>query len=122
MNERLKKIGTKLGLLEPSKSAAEVSVMSRYRTSKKTFSEVVENEITDIDGKIENIMRYSDDLFYSKSFTEPQRALYSAVKKAYEERGFKVFFVDSKRVEELGKSTIIFISWDVPAEEEREFL
>lgn len=122
MNEKLKKIGERLKLIEPSKTASEVSVMSRYKTSKKTFNEVVENTITEIDEKIESTMRYSDDLFYSRSFTEQQRALYSAIRKAYEVRGFKVFFVDNTRVEELGKSNIIFISWDIPADEEREFL
>lgn len=120
MNKRFKTIGTKLGLLDPEYTAEEVSMMSRYNTSKTTFQEVVDKEVEDINSKIKLTLQTSSDLLYFKTVLPYQRPLYTAIKKIFEERGFKVFFANSNQLPELGDTEILFISWDVTTEEEKK--
>ena len=118
----MKKFGTKLGVLNPELSAGEVSLMSRYSTNKKSFERIVEEEVSEINGKIDTTIRFSADKVYPKVVTPDQRPLYEAVRKRFEQRGFKVFFVNNNSVPELNGTEVMFISWDVNSDEEKEFI
>lgn len=120
----LQRLGIKLNLVEdPDINAGEVSLMSRYNSGRRSsFEAIVDREEREINDKIDTLIKTTTDKLYSKVISEDQKPLYQAIKKRFEDRGFNVFYGNSKNIPELKTTEIIFISWDITAQEEKQYL
>lgn len=117
-NSLKKKLMRKLS--GPKMTGSQAKHISIYHST-DSFENILEEKIKEIDSDIRKNVNYDSKIKFVNYLVIPEQAeLYEAVKEEYSQRGFTTYYVGSDRVSELGKDTLLFISWNEIKEEETE--
>lgn len=94
-------------------TAKKANMIARFGTP-DDFEDIIKKKIKEIDNQINSKLQFSSqERLLALIVPKDQSDLFEEVKKHYDERGFKTFYVDKSQVPEFGDSRYLFISWDI---------
>lgn len=120
-----RKLFQKMGVIDPDLTAEKVHLQNVYSAIAQqdpTFEGIKEKKIKELEEKIRNSNRWDGERVYIESFSSRQLALYKAMKREFEGRGFNISFATGKEIPALKDSNLFIISWDIVTKEEEELL
>lgn len=94
-------------------TAEEANRISRFGTP-DSFDDILKKRIDEIEQQIKSKLQFSSqERLLALIVPEDQEDLFEEIKKYYDGKGFKTFYVGKEKVPEFGKSKYLFISWDI---------
>lgn len=103
---------------ESTLTAEQANIIARYGTRATSFESVVKDEIKKIQASIYDKLSFSSsEKMLNILVPKDKKELYERVKDYFSEAGYKTFYIDRSKVEELGENKYLFISWDLSEEE-----